>query len=1025
MESESRLDILGKEWDHQLRSLQYAGEIVVPEADLPGLAKQIRRELFSIRRSGHTNTCLLVLALNCMYYHHDAQGFWVHFCELIEMPPTPQNQTWLGKTLEDQLLEFHFMADSGEGPFRFVTPLREQCGITRTEIPHFANFLSEMSASYGWDGIRVLNQRQIADAVSRSILNRHLTQFLVEDHGFAFIRDITRSISQFQHGRLTFEELVNLIGYRTGFFAELFATFDVKPPPTPLVNRPPLPRLLFLPEFRQVGIEFDPRATMRGDYRLADEPVRQTPYLCKSQDDYCGNFLGERRDSGSKWSDWSICGWNPKVSPVGLFHVDRGFVDLTEDNIPPGEYFMLGPYDSPPPLEVCAGDLGMVDLPFLDLELDAWRIILTQETDLSFLGIDQTTALDSTDLIAWQGEGTQISGSLDSAIAFTGKLPLLRIRRPELFTSNAVALFLDDGHGTRRVPITPTGMSIQLDVNVPSQGRIWVEPIGRLREFAGRDMLCELYFSLLPECHILWPSNLCAFRDEPEVVLASSDKSLSLDLEQAIPIDATKLLWRVDEGVTVVQGYLRTAHFSVPIAKRIYRATLRKQGTQIAEFFLPDDAQGKDSWVLAGMPQQSVDLAISDGNETISLGTLGLSNKGGEFRFPGTAIRDAIRHWKQPIGYFAVLSAGQTVPTKTIFLDCTAFIQWISDADDFEEHDWINLISPVLHRFIDVVRALRAAPAGGVLRLDDTGGLPQQIQTYFDTLCACSAVFDASPYSKPAEIALETASPQVTAMLCWYLKAHAFIQATGTADFTAESLREEYKLDWKPPFPRWQSAIADAAKIIDDYIEPSVLVLEWKGDVNAGFRTTYSSRIAQQNGGRRLTDAWIKYSHFGQHQMAINDVANLIPQSCSPVTELAEFLLVLCCMRKGLFRSQPSTQIKSTNRKLGEALGEIRALARNGAQEGFPERPALSTISSLLSSLPLRQEDSEMIMAIAGESSIKEHDTDWLRCYLLCILYNAKLVRHHPSVSRQILNDIPPTPERQQIIDILERYLDE
>jgi len=97
------LVILAKKWTEELKSCEYAGEIVVHENELPVVAQQVREVLeypFPPRISLDTSTCLLVLAINCMYYDHDEEGFWVHFCELLKVQNNPQTQNWLGEMSE-------------------------------------------------------------------------------------------------------------------------------------------------------------------------------------------------------------------------------------------------------------------------------------------------------------------------------------------------------------------------------------------------------------------------------------------------------------------------------------------------------------------------------------------------------------------------------------------------------------------------------------------------------------------------------------------------------------------------------------------------------------------------------------------------------------------------------------------------------------------------------------------------------------------------------------------------------------
>jgi len=74
--------IIAEELAKKLKSCEYAGEVTLLEADLPLIAKEVRRELFTPDMHSIYRKCLLALAINCMYYEQDEKGFWVHFCGL-------------------------------------------------------------------------------------------------------------------------------------------------------------------------------------------------------------------------------------------------------------------------------------------------------------------------------------------------------------------------------------------------------------------------------------------------------------------------------------------------------------------------------------------------------------------------------------------------------------------------------------------------------------------------------------------------------------------------------------------------------------------------------------------------------------------------------------------------------------------------------------------------------------------------------------------------------------------------------
>ena len=108
------LAVLAEEWATRLKFCEYAGEVVVPEEELPMIAKQVRRELFSPRRSAETRICLLILAINNMYYEHDEEGFWVHFCNLLSVDDNQHYQAGLGEMLRMNYWNRNFLLRQGK-----------------------------------------------------------------------------------------------------------------------------------------------------------------------------------------------------------------------------------------------------------------------------------------------------------------------------------------------------------------------------------------------------------------------------------------------------------------------------------------------------------------------------------------------------------------------------------------------------------------------------------------------------------------------------------------------------------------------------------------------------------------------------------------------------------------------------------------------------------------------------------------------------------------------------------------------
>jgi len=311
--------------------------------------------------------------------------------------------------------------------------------------------------------------------------------------------------------------------------------------------------------------------------------------------------------------------------------------------------------------------------------------------------------------------------------------------------------------------------------------------------------------------------------------------------------------------------------------------------------------------------------------------------------------------------------------------------------------------------------------------------LPEDLHSYFEIVRACAAVFDdallpENPDLSPEQVATahSKVSKDASQLLLWYLKASTFVRAAETSrSLTAQDLLAEYKdLHWLPPFPRWQKALDEVLAHIRADDEAFPLIEEWKRDVEGGFRSAYSSRIANQHGGQKLTEAWIRYSHFANYQVAINDATTLVKQTRSPVTDLAGILLMLCCMRKALFESQPSIQLQSTNRKLGAAFNDMRTIVQLGTSQRVAARPTLRALSQFVPFLPLRPEDAGMIAAIQEGPGHSDHATDWLTCYYRMRLFDCGFEEQEPPLPpdlADVLKQVPASPERSRVIDTLER----
>lgn len=1037
------LAILAEEWEKRLKSCEYAGEIVVPEAEMPVIARLVRRGLFSPRESAaETRICLLILATNDMYYEHDEEGFWIHFCNLLNVPDNQQSQVWLGVMLEEELMALGFILHSRSGPFRFVSPLREQCGITRHEIPRFASLLNHLTSRYGWDGIRALDRAVFNQQVTADVQGRYLSQFLKEDQGWFFTRDVARNVSQFQRNVLELNDLELLPGYRTGFFRELFNALEQPPgktgPVIKSVTRPPLPRLVYLPDFRQVAISFDRQCSNAGQYKLSGAIVRRNPIPLESADMFTSTIDGERLNSDSNWEHWSIAGWVPSRSPIALFSMEGGYVDY-RNGVSPGRYYMLAPFEQPPPQGVLLNSYGMIDLPFAKLDYDAWLVLIEATTNLEFLGISQRPLDHVTNLISWAEETNKLLGTYDLEKAFIGRLPLIALLRRELFLSNAVGLFVDDGLEVRRInPEEFSDNKVRIDLPIKTRGRIWVEPISRMREFARFDTLGELSFCLLPECQITWPDKLYRFADQPEVILATQNNDISIEIENAEPIDSGKRKWRVMIEVGLVQGCLKTGDCEVPLAHRVFRADIHKRSEARTLFLFSSDFKNPIGLIMSGIPRTMAEIAITDGKKTRRLGELGKFNEAGEISFSTFDILDAIDGYRAPVGQFVVIDGSSEVNTDTLFINYDAVYEWINNPTSTTDVRWWPLLTTPIAEILTKTLQIRETPLNQVIMPADVESIPKNLIRLFESLRRLCFVFDGTklpdrPDATESQMILEcqTDDRQIGEFVSWFVRAKKVFNAEKIEEGgDAESLLSEYAgLAWQPKFRRWRDEIDKIVIHLRNDVEALPLIEEWRKDVERGYAGPYTSRIAAQAGGRDITHAWVMYRN-GNLDGAVTKAKILFDGVVSsPIADLAAILMRLCWFRLCYFKSQPKIDFKSSNKKLLAAYNELQNIIGFADSSNNYPIPTTQNLSRMAEILPITARDLYVLKLFAEEKDywMVDSEKDWMVCYcklLLAISMNMDgKAKQIAQLIKESIMEVPVSPDKNVLIEIMEKHL--
>jgi len=1024
---------LVRQWEEALSRCEYAGELVIPEDDLATLAARIHQNLFRIHRTDTTKAALLVLAVNCMYYKHDEHGFWIHFCLLLDVSNNSQTQSWLGEIIESQLKHFGFLEQSRSGPFRYISPLREQTGITRQEIPRFADVLRDLSSRYGWSGILVLTRESFSSYVIHHLQSGHLCQFLQNESGWHFTIDVARSISQYNRRILSLSDLNNLPGYRKYFFKELIEALGSPPHESARgASKPSRPRLVFMPEFRQIMLLFDQEAVHNGAYEFLEHGVTKT-LIAYSENMISESICGRVRDSDDQWHDWVITGWDPQCRPVGLFHVDRGFIKDHREIIP-GQYYCIAKPENAPPLEIRRSYYGQVDLPIVELDFDAWLIVLGPSVDLSWAGFDTGEIAKREELIAWGSGGTLLEGAVDIEKAFIGSLPTVCISNVSLFHSNTIALFVDYGNGARRICIGPDDDQVSIDVPVSSRGRIWVEPISRRREFSGLDSLDELPFVVLPVCKIRWPQGLFSPKDEPLIAFESQSTDVRLALSDAVCKEVDGCRWNVNPGIEVVQGRVIYKNLTVNVAKQVFRASICRTLECETQFFSHEDFESDSAFLVTGVAGTDVVVSLFDGDKHTNVLGLGTFNDAGTYKCSAMAFRDPIGNFPHLVGSFCVNHIDIAVETGSFFIDVSRVLNFISTGTLDKELPWFRILPSGIKLLIESLMAVRHE-AQQKITIPSHTSCPDPLLAYAKLIAVFSSVYDDTEliYRNGMGIdlisELEYYNPAAAAARRWYIRAKLYSASGKNVRNHAQELLYEYDcLTWEPPISRWKSTLEGLLTDLKSETEIIPFVAEWKADVRCGYGPPPISKITKKKYGRELKDAWLTYA-AGNFKGAIASAKYLISIASSPILDLAVILLQICWMRLAYFSSQPEIRIDSSNNELRKIVEVMTQIVSSPEEIASISNDETEILRSFTRTLPLTKEDVAIFEMIAsGEPTLQTDEVnDWLLSYFrLCLSQKIDDNEETIGFARELYRlrgEIPASPDKRSIIGCLEKYL--
>ena len=893
-----------KTWPGILKNTDFAGQIDLSEKDLRALAQIVSTGFASPITTGQTHSTRVVFAVNCAYYAKD-EGFWEYFCKLLNTEDTPTTQKHFGRKIEESLTHFGFLQRPRYGPFRCVGPILEQAGVTRRSIPKFASVLRQFGEN-GWDLALAIPYHRFVQVVEGLQPGTYLGYFLKNEDrsGWNFIRAVARNLNQLENCLLSRQELQGVPGYRPGFWKELQQHLAIEPPtPNPTSKpRAPLPRLVFDPKKSQVQLLFSHEWVERRVYFFDGETVGNSVWPLLAREDFKEPLHLKIKLERGGFNDVLLPGWAlDRSHAIAIFHPAKGLI-APNTSVPLGPCCLLAPRGTRlPDSLVKLTDFEQVDL--RDAEYVYWQVEITQQSNLKELGYSE--ASEGTSILSWVPGGTRFYDSIGAPEIFTNRLPLVRLERAELFRENRLGLFVAIGDKQQRITV-PAGDQSAVDIPVPtaipSEGRIWVEPLGRLRDGEAHYLSSELRFVLLPQCCFEWPSGLFATEDQPRFSFTGAG-DFTLNFPDCAKVGSQT--WTIPPATRFVEGTFQVGPLSLLVGKVIYRAEFGRDGKMGDCSFELADFDMDLSLRIRGIPTGPIRIGIQ-GLQTVASVDLGQQfDAAGSKRITAAYLRDFVQGYNGAAGVFVVWGGKSWVSTSARLINQKEIANWLFNNERTESPPWLDALHPSLSLWVtNVVRGLSVRTP--IAPLQSPPGIPVGVERWVDEIELLLSVFASQGgVTTLAELnarKTDQLDPQLVEALRWFCQGRDLLQTGLSQDSSdgSELIVGYQLLKWRPPWFQWLEDFDALAASIRSQQALDPLISEWAVEARSPMRNQLTSRIGLQARGRDLTEAYI-FSQGGGHERAYILAHNISEETPAGLTrDLALLLKHLLLAKKKL-----------------------------------------------------------------------------------------------------------------------------
>jgi hypothetical protein len=960
---ESNLGKLEKMWSSRLHEFDYLGELELDESEYKYYSALFSKgcDLFpraGVRLSVNYKTVFATLAVNCAYFEYDHEGFWGHFLSLIGLQGqgSPEIQDALGHILEDFLYEKKFLKERRQGSFRYVGAVLEQCGISRRHLKRFAEFLKLGVRLHGWAGLSIVSENAYQMLLPEEGMSGYLRKFLAERSGLEFVRNVARSIEQSRFSNDRLQYLTTLKGFRHSFWRELLGfldEIDLIPLRTTVVGTPE-PKLIYQPRLNRLVLMLDEENVRKRNYQFEDEIVSRAFIELLSTFDFKESYSFKVRSTSNTWRPINIVGWSIEKRPFAFFDADSGEILPNLKSIGVGEYGFVVKQEYLSNLDDRAkenfeksilADYFWLSPPALGLK--GFLLSLDDVNDLNFL--INVNNQKSGKYISWKDKKNLLNGAENLFDVFIQKLPEVILKDPELFRSGHLMLMMKIGSEPKKIDIPETGNLLKIQVPIPSKGEIWVEPVGRQREFDS-GVTHKLSFCCIPECRICWPEQLFSPTDDVTVEF-KGHPSFSFSIEGGTFLDEQIKRWQLPPGKTFVEGQLIIDGLRLQLAKLIYRASLTNRFLQPIGTISLEDFFSNDHLNVTGYPKSKATIYLRLSGKDSRLADLGYFDDYGRIESRSEAVRDTLGRWDYEIGQIGIGFLDSVVLTESKIINVQKLIKLLENEENLAFSDeWRSVFDGAISLFNKAINN-NLGQFGSIV----WEKLPESLCSWGKEILACACVFDGVRLDQ--DLKNEKDQIYLDALTC-YCQANSLIHAETNypADFIKNLLNSFSAISWRPRIKRWLEKFESVFCILQSGFELPDLLIEWSKEVrDEEFLPEYKSRIGKMVGGRELTNAWVNYRKCRDKQ-AFSKASNVINNSSSPVKHLA-YILINILRLKTAMTQHVDIEVNNCSFQLWPILDHTILRCKRANSEAYQLTSNIKDGVKLLMPLPLIDDD--------------------------------------------------------------------